>query len=82
MLLELGAALTTRQRNNFRVQACIGRLQSRRVFPWAALTAWPCSLSLYVKLWIYLVAGLFGRRVTSYRDGGDGPCDFQDVSPS
>lgn len=61
--------LTPRQRNNFRIQNQIGRLQAGRRWRWRALATWPCDVHLYAKLCVYVAARLARLQATSYGSG-------------
>jgi len=61
--------LTPRQRNNFRIQNQIGRLQAGRRWRWRALATWPCDVHLYAKLCVYAAARLARLQATPYGSG-------------
>lgn len=58
--------LTLKQRNNLAIQEKIGHLQQRHWISPHTFIRLPCNPTLYVKLWIYALAALFGHRATPY----------------
>jgi len=47
--------LNATQRNNLKLQIQIGEIQQGLPLRWASLCLWPCTPSLYAKLWVYAV---------------------------
>lgn len=63
---ELGGRLTRSQKNNLKIQAHIGRLQSGHGRALQPLFFWPCNPKLYVKLLAYSVLKNRVNRLTPY----------------
>ena len=53
--VDLSGQLTLSQKNNLRIQAHIGRLQSGQNRAVGPFFYWPCNPKLYVKLWAYSI---------------------------
>lgn len=66
ILAKHGEKLKPKERNNFKIQSRIGRMQQGQPMRVGSLLLLPCSLSLHIKLWIYSLASIFKKRASRY----------------
>jgi glycosyltransferase involved in cell wall biosynthesis len=66
MLVQEAGELTLAARNNFEIQAQIGRIQQGKAPAPGSFLRFPCSMVLYGKLMVYTCAWCVGKKATWY----------------